>query len=85
MGKVIALLVMHLFFVLLFFFLLCRLGDMVAMFRYSSVTTCTVWMPPKKLEFSGAIRKELLRKEVENVCFPISIYTFLLLFLLLLS
>ncbi|XP_028804330.1 LOW QUALITY PROTEIN: putative 1-phosphatidylinositol-3-phosphate 5-kinase FAB1D [Neltuma alba] len=43
------------------------LGHMVAMFRYSSVATYTVWMPPKKLEFTGAIRKDWLLKEVENV------------------
>ncbi|KAK4280063.1 hypothetical protein QN277_011738 [Acacia crassicarpa] len=42
-------------------------GHMVAMFRYSSVTTCTVRMPPKKLEFTGAIRKDWLCNEVKNV------------------
>lgn len=41
---------------------------MVAVFRYSSVTTYTVSMPPQKLEFSGAIRQEWLLKEVDNVC-----------------
>ncbi|XP_027364177.1 putative 1-phosphatidylinositol-3-phosphate 5-kinase FAB1D isoform X2 [Abrus precatorius] len=43
------------------------LGHMIAMFRYSSVTTYTVSMPPRKLEFSGSIRQEYLSKEIENV------------------
>ncbi|KAG5077990.1 hypothetical protein JHK82_056685 [Glycine max] len=43
------------------------LGHMVAMFRYSSVATYTVSMPPQKLEFSGAIRQEWLSKETQNV------------------
>ncbi|XP_061344113.1 putative 1-phosphatidylinositol-3-phosphate 5-kinase FAB1D [Gastrolobium bilobum] len=43
------------------------LGHMAAMFRYSSVTTYTVSLPPQKLEFSGAIRQECLLKETENV------------------
>ncbi|KAK7279745.1 hypothetical protein RJT34_24802 [Clitoria ternatea] len=42
-------------------------GHMVAMFRYSSVTTYTVSMPARKLEFSGAIRQDFLLKETENV------------------
>ncbi|XP_004496392.2 putative 1-phosphatidylinositol-3-phosphate 5-kinase FAB1D isoform X2 [Cicer arietinum] len=43
------------------------LGRMVAVFRYSSVITYTVSMPPQKLEFSGAIKQEWLLKEAENV------------------
>ncbi|BAT94383.1 hypothetical protein VIGAN_08098200 [Vigna angularis var. angularis] len=43
------------------------LGHMVAMFRYSSVTTYTVSMPPQKLEFNGAMRQEWLLKETKNV------------------
>jgi len=42
---------------------------MVAMFRYSSVTTYTVSMPPQKLEFNGAMKQEWLLKETKNVCF----------------
>lgn len=40
------------------------LGHMVTMFRYSSVTTYTVSMPPKKLEFTGAFQNDQLLKEV---------------------
>ncbi|KAH1139491.1 hypothetical protein GLYMA_10G218400v4 [Glycine max] len=43
------------------------LGHMVAMFRYSSVATYSVCMPPRKLEFCGAIRQEWLLKETQNV------------------
>ncbi|KAJ7973966.1 1-phosphatidylinositol-3-phosphate 5-kinase [Quillaja saponaria] len=43
------------------------LGTMVAMFRYTSVATYTVSVPPHKLDFSNSIRKELLSKEFENV------------------
>jgi 1-phosphatidylinositol-3-phosphate 5-kinase len=41
---------------------------MVAMFKYSSVTTYTISVPPQKLEFSGAMKQEWLLKETENVC-----------------
>ncbi|XP_020231684.1 putative 1-phosphatidylinositol-3-phosphate 5-kinase FAB1D isoform X2 [Cajanus cajan] len=52
------------------------LGHMVAMFRYSSVNTYTVSMPPRKLEFSGAMRQEWLLKETENVYMKgISLFT----------
>ncbi|KAK7270391.1 hypothetical protein RIF29_23490 [Crotalaria pallida] len=52
------------------------LGHMVAVFRYSPVTTYTVSMPPRKLEFSGAIRQEWLLKETENVYMKgISLFT----------
>ncbi|KAK7343793.1 hypothetical protein VNO77_12828 [Canavalia gladiata] len=52
------------------------LGHMVAMFRYSSVTTYTVSMPPQKLEFGGAIKQEWLLKETENVYLKgISLFT----------
>ncbi|XP_019442005.1 PREDICTED: putative 1-phosphatidylinositol-3-phosphate 5-kinase FAB1D isoform X3 [Lupinus angustifolius] len=43
------------------------LGHMVAMFRYSAVITYTVSVPPQKLEFNGALRREWLLKETENV------------------
>ncbi|MED6146926.1 hypothetical protein PIB30_039333 [Stylosanthes scabra] len=43
------------------------LGHMVAMFRYSSVTTYNVAMPPQKLELCGSIKQERLSKEIENV------------------
>ncbi|KAI4352822.1 hypothetical protein L6164_007038 [Bauhinia variegata] len=43
------------------------LGHIVAMFRFSCVTTYTVCMPPQKLEFSGTVRQEWLLKETENV------------------
>ncbi|KAI4346579.1 hypothetical protein L6164_007464 [Bauhinia variegata] len=43
------------------------LGHMIAMFRYSLVATYTVSMPPEKLEFSGAIQPEWLKKETEDV------------------
>jgi hypothetical protein len=56
------------YYVLLYFFLSFRLGNMVAMFKYSSVTTYTVSVPPQKLEFSGAMKQECLLKETENVC-----------------
>ncbi|RDX90164.1 putative 1-phosphatidylinositol-3-phosphate 5-kinase FAB1D, partial [Mucuna pruriens] len=52
------------------------LGHMVAMFRYSSVATYTVRMPPRMLEFSGAIRQDWLLKETENVYMKgISLFT----------
>ncbi|KAE9611382.1 hypothetical protein Lal_00011695 [Lupinus albus] len=43
------------------------LGHMVAMFRYSAVITYTVSVPPQKLELNGALRREWLLKETENV------------------
>lgn len=42
---------------------------MVAMFRYSSVATYTVSMPPHKLKFGGAIKQEWLMEETDKVCF----------------
>ncbi|XP_019452735.1 PREDICTED: putative 1-phosphatidylinositol-3-phosphate 5-kinase FAB1D isoform X1 [Lupinus angustifolius] len=52
------------------------LGHMVAMFRYSPVTTYTVSMPPHKLEFSGTIEQEWLSKETEKVYMKgISLFT----------
>ncbi|TKY51496.1 putative 1-phosphatidylinositol-3-phosphate 5-kinase FAB1D [Spatholobus suberectus] len=58
------------------FLYLFGLGHMVAMLRYSSVATYTVSMPPRKLEFSGAIRQEWLLKETENVYMKgISLFT----------
>ncbi|KAF8018264.1 hypothetical protein BT93_H3225 [Corymbia citriodora subsp. variegata] len=43
------------------------LGPLVAMFRYSPVTTYTISMPPQKLEFNSSIRSEWFAKEVEKV------------------
>ncbi|XVE60834.1 hypothetical protein DITRI_Ditri05aG0158500 [Diplodiscus trichospermus] len=43
------------------------LGPMVAMFTYSSVTTYTMSMPPRQLEFSESIRPDWLKEEFENV------------------
>lgn len=40
---------------------------MVAMFRYSSVATYTVSMPPHKLKFGGAIKQEWLMEETDKV------------------
>ncbi|KAL1343515.1 hypothetical protein HN51_029888 [Arachis hypogaea] len=52
------------------------LGHMVAMFRYSSVMTYNVAMPPQKLELSGSIKQERLSKEIENVYMKgISLFT----------
>lgn len=46
----------------------CRLGRMVAMFKYSTVTTYSVFLPPKKLEFSSSIKGEFLMQESNDVC-----------------
>ncbi|GMP48121.1 hypothetical protein CsSME_00015591 [Camellia sinensis var. sinensis] len=43
------------------------LGPMVAMLRYSQVETYSVSLPPQKLEFSNLIKRELLKREIENV------------------
>ncbi|GMH00303.1 hypothetical protein Nepgr_002142 [Nepenthes gracilis] len=43
------------------------LGPMVAMFRYSSVATFTVSVPPQKLDYNNSINGEWLKKETENV------------------
>ncbi|XP_030526693.1 putative 1-phosphatidylinositol-3-phosphate 5-kinase FAB1D isoform X2 [Rhodamnia argentea] len=43
------------------------LGPVVAMFRYSPVTTYTISMPPRKLEFNSSIRSEWFAKEIEKV------------------
>lgn len=42
---------------------------MVAMFKYSLVTTYTVSVPPLKLPFSNSIRQGWLMKETQNVSF----------------
>lgn len=41
---------------------------MVAMFRYSSVSTYSVSLPHWKVEFSDSVGEEFLKKEVEDVC-----------------
>lgn len=46
----------------------CRLGNMVAMFRYTEVAIYTVSMPPQKLEFNSSMRQGHLITETENVC-----------------
>lgn len=43
------------------------LGRMVAMFKYSTVTTYSVFLPPKKLEFSSSIKGEFLKQEFNDV------------------
>lgn len=43
------------------------LGPVVAMFRYSPVTTYTISMPPQKLEFNSSIRSDWFAKEIEKV------------------
>ncbi|KAL7616179.1 hypothetical protein Lser_V15G00486 [Lactuca serriola] len=43
------------------------LGSMVAMFRYSSVSTYSVSLPHWKVEFSDSVGEEFLKKEVEDV------------------
>lgn len=48
-------------------FYICRLGPMVAMFKYSPVTTYAVSVPPHKLEFNNSIQPDLLYIEIENV------------------
>lgn len=50
-------------------FCMCRLGRMVAMFKYSTITTYSVSLPPEKLEFSSSVNGEFLKKELEDVCF----------------
>lgn len=43
------------------------LGSMVAMFRYSPVSTYSVSLPHWKVEFSDSVGGEFLKKEVEDV------------------
>ncbi|KAK4483851.1 hypothetical protein RD792_011060 [Penstemon davidsonii] len=43
------------------------LGPMVAMFKYSSVATYSVSLPPQKMEFNSSIRGDFLKKDSENV------------------
>ncbi|XP_057798907.1 putative 1-phosphatidylinositol-3-phosphate 5-kinase FAB1D [Salvia miltiorrhiza] len=43
------------------------LGPMVAVFKYSSVATCSVSLPPQKMEFSASVRRELLKKDSDDV------------------
>lgn len=40
---------------------------MVAVFKYSSVATCSVSLPPQKMEFSASVKKEFLKKESDDV------------------
>lgn len=43
------------------------LGPIVAIFRYSPVTTYTISMPPQKLEFNSSVRSDWFAKEIEKV------------------
>ncbi|PHU14820.1 putative 1-phosphatidylinositol-3-phosphate 5-kinase FAB1C [Capsicum chinense] len=43
------------------------LGNMVAVFKYSTVTTYSVSLPPEKLEFSSSVNGEFLKKDFEDV------------------
>ncbi|CAA0827851.1 Putative 1-phosphatidylinositol-3-phosphate 5-kinase FAB1D [Striga hermonthica] len=43
------------------------LGPMVAMFKYSTVVTYSVSLPPQRLEFSFTVKEEFLKKDSENV------------------
>ncbi|KAK6787195.1 hypothetical protein RDI58_015720 [Solanum bulbocastanum] len=43
------------------------LGHMVAVFKYSTVTTYSVALPPEKLEFSSSVNEEFLKKDFEDV------------------
>lgn len=47
---------------------MCRLGRMVAMFKYSTVTTYSVFLPPKELEFSSSVKGEFLKQDFDDVC-----------------
>ncbi|KAL8481985.1 hypothetical protein ACS0TY_028218 [Phlomoides rotata] len=43
------------------------LGPMVAMFKYSTVVTYSVSLPPHKMEFNYSVGGEFLKKDSENV------------------
>ncbi|CAI0396239.1 unnamed protein product [Linum tenue] len=43
------------------------LGPFAALFKYSQVTTHTISLPPRKLNFSNSVRHEGLRREFEEV------------------
>ncbi|MCD9646589.1 hypothetical protein HAX54_036569 [Datura stramonium] len=43
------------------------LGHKVAVFKYSTVTTYSVSLPPEKLEFSSSLNGEFLKKDFEDV------------------
>ncbi|XP_009764024.1 putative 1-phosphatidylinositol-3-phosphate 5-kinase FAB1D isoform X1 [Nicotiana sylvestris] len=43
------------------------LGRMVAMFKYSTVTTYSVFLPPKELEFSSSVKGEFLKQDFDDV------------------
>lgn len=43
------------------------LGPMVAIFKYSSVTTYTVSLPPQMLEFNDSVRADWLKNEYDKV------------------
>ena len=45
----------------------CRLGPLVAMFKYSKVATYSVSLTPEKLEFGNSVRGEVLKEEFEDV------------------
>ncbi|KAL6525181.1 hypothetical protein OROMI_030774 [Orobanche minor] len=43
------------------------LGPMVAMFKYSTVVTYSVSLPPQKMELSSSVKVEFFKKDSENV------------------
>lgn len=49
---------------------------MVAVFKYSTVTTYSVSLPLEKLEFSSSVNEEFLKKDFEDVCFFTSVTAF---------
>ncbi|CAH9085847.1 unnamed protein product [Cuscuta epithymum] len=49
------------------FVLFFGMGQMVAMFRYSTVATYSVSVPPLQLEFNSPIKGEFMNKDVKNV------------------
>lgn len=49
---------------------------MVAVFKYSTVTTYSVALPPEKLEFSSSVDGEFLKKDFEDVCLFTSVTAF---------
>lgn len=53
---------------IIIFFGACRLGSMIVRFKYSTVSTYFVSLPPRKVEFSHSIEGDFLQKEVEDVC-----------------
>lgn len=55
--------------------LMCRLGSMVAVFKYSTFINYSVSLPPPILEFSSSTKGEFCRKDFEDVCAFMKLYT----------